>query len=106
MTEPTPQGPPPGAASRMKSLALWALVALNAVLALSLTGKLGFDNSAHAESVQGRISDYIMIPSRPLGLTQDVVYILDTDTAKITAVAYDPNSGLEFVAPLDLRRGR
>lgn len=107
MTQST-QTPASGAASRLKSLALGVLVICNIVLALSLSGRFTTNNTAHAgSSLQGRVSDYMIIPSRPLGLNQDVLYVLDTDNGRLSVVGYDAtNNQMEFVPPLDLRRGR
>jgi hypothetical protein len=94
-------------ASHVKSVCLILLVAFNAMLALSVTGVLRWQPAAHAGAGQpaaGRVSDYMIIPSHPLGLSQDVVFILDTESARITAAGYDANRGIEFTVPLDLRR--
>ena len=94
-------------AGRLKSVVLALLVLLNALLALSLTGSLRSEPSANAGAAQqggGRISDYMIIPSHPLGLSQDVLYILDTENARLTAAGFDPNRGIEFTVPMDLRR--
>lgn len=93
--------------SRLKSLVLALLVALNVLLVLSLTGVLRSEPAAHAATAAqggGRVSDYMIIPSHPLGLSQDVLFILDTENARITAAGYDANRGIEFTVPLDLRR--
>lgn len=100
---------PSRARSAAKTLILTALIILNAALALALTGRLAPPNAASAGStVQGgRVSDYLIIPSRPLGVNQDVLYILDTDNARLAVAGYDPTTGrIEIVPPLDLRRGR
>ncbi len=90
-----------------KTLLLAALIVLNAVLALALM-RLAPPNAARAGAeVQGRVSDYLIIPSRPLGVSQDVLYILDTDNARLAVAGFDPATGrIDIVAPLDLRRGR
>ena len=107
MNTPHENSATPGAfASRLKGAVLAALVILNAALAVSLTGILRQEPSALAGSaVQGaRISDYMIIPSHPLGLSQDVLFILDTENARLTAAGYDSNRGIEFTTPIDLRR--
>ena len=108
MQTPTPRLPDAHAARRrggVMSLAITALVVLNAALFLSLTGRLVAPNAAQAgTAVQGRPSEYIMIPSRPLGLNQDVLYILDTQNASLAVAGFDPaNNRIDFIAPMPLQ---
>lgn len=108
-TPTAPAAAPSRARSVLKNLILTALIVLNAALTIALTGWLAPPNAATAGSaVQGgRVSDYLIIPSRPLGLPQDVLYILDTDNARLAVAGYDPTTGrIDIVPPLDLRRGR
>ena len=89
-----------------KSLALAALAVLNAALLLSLAGKFLPERTAQAQGQQ-RPSEYLIIPSRPIGLNQDVLYIMDTQTAVMVVAAFDQTRNrLDFAGPLainDLR---
>jgi len=91
--------------SHLKAAVLAALAILNAAMALSLAGRLVVPNTAEAGANQaGRVSEYLMIPAHPLGVPQDVLYILDIDNARLVVAAYDqPNNRIDFVGPLPLR---
>ena len=89
----------------VKSLVLTALIVLNAALVLSLTGRWIAPNSATADAAQpARVSEYVMIPSRPLGMNQDVLYIMDADNTRLVVAGYDPTGRrIEFLGPFALR---
>lgn len=101
---PNPTSAQPARPGSVKSLLLAALVVLNAALVLSLAGRMIAPNTAQATAAQGRVSEYVMIPSRPLGVNQDVLYILDTDNARLVAAGYDATGNrIEFLGPFPLR---
>ena len=106
--EPTPADAPVRRAGRLdpKTLALAALVVVNAALGLSLLGGFTPDNTAEAAAAQvGRPSEYLMIPGRPIGLNQDVVYIVDTTNGLLSAAGYNQTNGvIEFTPALNLNR--
>lgn len=89
----------------LKSIVLVALAVLNAALVISLLGRFVAPNAAEAgNTAQGRASEYLIIPSRPLGVNQDVLYILDTDSGSLAVAGYDPtNNRIDFINPLRLR---
>ena len=76
----------------MKSTMLWALVALNALLAVSFVNRFLPDNAAVAQAVR-RPGEYAMIPGEVTGGSAGVVYILDTTNGFLTAATYDQAAG-------------
>jgi hypothetical protein len=86
----------------MKSKLVWALVALNAVLLVSLIGQWLKPNTAVAQAA-GRPSDYIIIPGSIQGSPGQVIYMVDTQNAVLSARQFD---GKQFqdMRPIDLRR--
>lgn len=90
----------------VKSLLLIALGVLNAALGLSLAGRMIAPNSAEATGQPGaRVSEYVMIPSRPLGVNQDVLYIMDADNTRLVVAGYDSTARpprIEFLGPFPL----
>lgn len=76
----------------MKSTMLWALVALNVVLALSLFNRFTPDNTAMAQGAR-RPGEFAMIPGEVTGGSAGVVYILDTTNGFLTAATYDTAQG-------------
>lgn len=83
---------------------LWALVALNALLLVVLTWKLGGDNPAQAQARGGR-GDYIMVPGRVNTAPNGVMYIVDTRNGLIGGMTFDPNArGLITLPPISLGR--
>ena len=79
---------------------------LNAALLCSLLGRFVPDNSATAAAAQARASEYVLMPSRPLGLNQDVLYVLDADNGNLIVVGYNQNGNaggsMEFTRPVPL----
>jgi hypothetical protein len=72
----------------MKSAVLWGLGALNVALAAILIGNALPSNQARAQA-GGRPSDYIMVPGQLPGITNGVVFILDTSKGELSAMSYD-----------------
>jgi len=98
-----------GRGASVKSLLLTALIVLNAALVLSLAGRTIAPNFAFATSEQpaARVSEYVMIPSRPLGVNQDVLYIMDADNTRLVVAGYDATARpprIEFLGPFPLNR--
>ena len=88
------------------SFLLAALAVLNAALLASLLGRFVPDNAAGAAAAQAAPSEYIMMPSRPLGLNQDILYVLDTRNGNMTVIGYNANGGnggaMEALPPIPL----
>ena len=84
-----------------KSKFVWALLALNVLLAAALLGQWLRPNAAQAQVA--RPSDYILIPATVQGLQQEVIYIIDTQSGQLSARTFD---GRQFVdmKPIDLKR--
>jgi len=90
--------------SKVKSAALVALVALNALLAAVLVLRHTPDNSAHAA---GNINaaEILAVPGNLPGFTNGVVFLIDTRTNNLTAVSYDSSTQkLQAMNPLDLSK--
>ena len=87
------------------SFLLAGLAVLNAALLASLLGRFVPDNTAEA-AMQAQPSEYILMPSRPLGLNQDILYVLDTRNGNMTVVGYNQNGEaggtMEFLPPIPL----
>jgi hypothetical protein len=88
----------------IKSVALWALIALNAVLLVMFVSRMTKPNIAAAQV--GRPGDYLMIPGSVVGGVNDVVYILDQNSHQLSAMSYDPSSNglVTMKPPRDLDR--
>jgi hypothetical protein len=71
----------------MKSVMLWALGALNVLLAVVLINKFLPEQKAMAQV--GRPSDYLMVPGEINGVTTGVVFIVDTTKGELSAMSYD-----------------
>jgi hypothetical protein len=74
----------------MKSAVLWALGALNVLLAAVLVNKYVPSQTAHAQV--GRPSDYIMVPGQLNGISNGVVFMIDTSRGELSAMSYDDTS--------------
>jgi hypothetical protein len=74
----------------MKSAVLWALGALNVLLAAVLVNKYVPSQTAHAQV--GRPSDYIMVPGQLNGISNGVVFMIDTSRGELSAMSYDDSS--------------
>lgn len=86
----------------MKSKLVWALVALNAVLLVSLIGQWLKPNAAVAQAA-ARPSDYIIVPGSVQSSPSQVIYMVDTANSMLSARQFD---GKQFqdMRPIDLRR--
>jgi hypothetical protein len=86
-----------------KSTVIWALVALNVILVLTLVSRPAIDQPALAQV--NRPGDYLMIPGQVVGGTSAVVYVLDQTSHQLGAVSYDDSMGsLDTMPPLNLDR--
>lgn len=87
----------------MKSISLWALVALNAVLLVNLLGHW----PQNAAMAQPRLAagSYMACPGEIIGAGAggEVVYIFDTRNLMLTAVQ-QTNRGLDVMPPINLQR--
>jgi hypothetical protein len=91
----------------MKRRLLWALIAFNVLLAVTLAARVSGDNTASAQAPSGahRPSDYIMIPGEVTGGASAVVYIIDTSNGLLGAMTYDDSvKQLNTMPPIDLAR--
>lgn len=87
----------------MKSTVLWGLVGLNAVLLFMFAGQFNHLNSAQAQL--RRPPDYLLIPGQVNGGSTSLVYIIDSTSGKLGAMAYDDSSHtLQTMPPIDLGR--
>ncbi len=89
----------------MKTVALWCLIAMNAVLLGSFASRMIKSNTANAQA-SGRPGDYLMIPGSVIGGVNDVVYVLDQNNHTLGAVSYDDptHSLIAMKPPRDLDR--
>jgi len=89
----------------MKTVALWALVAMNLVLLGSFVSKMTRSNTANAQAA-ARPGDYLMIPGSVLGGVNDVVYVLDQNSHQLSVMSYDDSSKkIAYMRPaIDLDR--
>ena len=85
----------------MRSKLVWALVALNAVLLVFLVGQWLRPNAAVAQA--GRPSDYILVSGEVQGAPAQVIYIVDTQNALLSARQFDGKQLIDM-RPIDLRR--
>jgi hypothetical protein len=87
----------------MKSTILWALVVLNALLAVMLVSRQTQDNAAFAQAPGApavrRPGDYLMIPGDVTGVSSGLVYIIDTNNGWLGAMSYDDSSKKLGVMP-------
>ena len=82
---------------------LWALAALNAVLLVALSWRLGGENVAHAQ--RAARGEYIMVPARVSGANNGIIYMIDTRNQLLSGFSFDNNKN-EFVTlqPISLSR--
>jgi len=86
-----------------RSVVLWALAVLNAVLLVAITWKFGGENRAQAQA-RGR-GDYVLLPARLSSAPNGVIYIVDTRNGLLSAFVYDSNRHvLNTMPPIDLGR--
>ena len=86
----------------MKSTVLWALIALNAMLATTFVLRSVKPNAAYAQAA--RPGDYIMLPGTVIGGNGAMVYIIDQSSQQLSGLMVDQKGKLEAVRPLDLQR--
>ena len=90
-------------ASMKKRTMLWMLAALNAVLATALVFKLGGEPTAQAQA-RAR-GDYVMVPGLVNGVSNGVVYVVDTRNGLLSAFTFDHNTKeMQAMPPIDLNR--
>ena len=88
----------------MKSKLVWALVALNAVLAGTLVTRWMKPQTAMAQAAgAARPGDYIMVPAEVVGGSSTLIYVVDTSNNQLSGIAFDQNN-LVALPPLDLNR--
>jgi hypothetical protein len=107
--EPTPQPSPTRSSccgEKAKSLALWALVALNVVLVLVLVGRYTPQNRAQAAGGRINPSDVLAVPGSLPGFPNGVVFLVDNNSGLLTAMSYDsPTNSVTWLrAPIDIAR--
>jgi len=85
----------------MKSTVLWALIALNAMLATTFALRMIKPNAAYAENT--RPGDYIMLPGTAIGQSGAMIYIIDQSSQQLSGLAVDQRGRLEAVKPVDLQ---
>lgn len=81
----------------MKSVMLWALGALNVLLAVVLVNKFIPEQKAMAQV--GRPSDYLMVPGEFNGVPTGLVFIIDTSKGELSAMTYDDTTNAILVFP-------
>ncbi len=84
----------------MKNKVIWALGALNVLLALGLFTRL----TAPAQAQAGRPSEYILVPGQVVGGTNDVVWVIDSRNQQLSGMTIDNNRNVVMMQPLDLKR--
>ena len=89
----------------MRSKAVWALIAINALLLGNLVFR-GLVPSAHAQAGAARPSDYLMVTGEVVGGNASVVYIVDTRNGLLNARLLDGRGQLVdlLAQPIDLNR--
>ena len=85
----------------MKSRLVWALVALNAVLAATLVARWMKPQAAMAQAA--RPGDYIMVPAEVVGGSSALIFVVDTSNNQLSGLAFDQND-LVALPPIDLTR--
>jgi hypothetical protein len=90
----------------MKKRIVWALVALNVLLAVTLAARWGGESQAIAQANRpSRPADYLMINGEISGGASSVVYMVDMTNGQLGAMVID-DSAKQLVAmpPIDLSR--
>jgi hypothetical protein len=89
----------------MKSRLVWALVALNVVLAGAMAVRWLKPQTAVAAPQAGaaRPGDYIMVPAEVVGGSSTLIFVVDTSNNQLSGLAYDQNT-LQALPPIDLAR--
>ncbi len=92
-------------ASRAKTIAVWALIAVNALLAMVLVFRHTPDNQARAAAAQ--VGDVLAVPGQLAGFSNGVVFLVDTRGQKLTAISVNSAaapSRVEAMRPIDLEK--
>ena len=85
----------------MKSTVLWALIAINAMLATTFVLRLIKPSAAYAQN--NRPGDYIIVPAEVVGGNGAIVYVIDTTRGQLSAMGRE-NNRLASMQPIDLNR--
>jgi hypothetical protein len=85
-----------------RSTLVWALVALNVLLAAALLGRWMKPSTAMAQAAN-RPGDYIIVPAEVVGGNGAIIYIVDTTRGQLSAMGLEQNK-LVSMAPIDLSR--
>ena len=90
--------------SKMKSAALVALIALNALLAAVLVNRHTPENRAVAAGPV-HAADILAVPGNLPGFSNGVVFLIDPSSGLLTAISYDaPTQKLSSMTPIDLAK--
>jgi hypothetical protein len=97
--------------THMKSLVLWGLIIINALLLASFIGRYWKENAALAQAQPGaaggprRPGDYLMISGEVTGGNTGVVYLVDQNNGWLGAMAFDDTRNTLDVMPrIDMNR--
>lgn len=92
--------------SKKKSAALWAMIALNALLVAALISRHTPENKAMAAGA--RVGDVLAVPGQLPGFSNGVVFLVDTTNQQLTVISVDTanrgNSDIQSMRPLDLAK--
>ena len=89
--------------SKLKSMALAALIGVNALLVTALVCRHTPENRAMAAGAN--VGDVLAVPGQLLGLTDGVVFLLDTRNQKLSLISVDTgnrNTQVQSLPALDL----
>jgi len=86
----------------MRSKLVWALVALNVLLAAALVGQFLRPNTALAQAP--RASDYLMISGDVTASQAQIVYIIDTENDLLSARLFNGKETVDMKPAISLRR--
>lgn len=86
----------------MRNKVIWALAALNVLLAVGLLTPLVAPARAQAAARPG---DYLMLPGEIVGGNSAVIWVIDSKNQQLSALTVDENrKQLEMMAPIQLNR--
>lgn len=90
----------------MKSTAVWALIALNAVLLGSFVCRLLPENTAIAQrAAVPQRGDYLIIPANFNGVSSGILVIVDQTNSQLSAATFDEgNNKVEMMPKIDLKQ--
>ena len=86
----------------MRSKLVWALVALNVLLAAALVAQFVRPNVALAQAP--RASDYIIISGDTTASQSQIIYIIDTENDMLGARTFNGKTVADMSNPISLRR--